>query len=103
MVNFSSFTAAVAAASFLSAVVAHPGEHHEHAQVKREVEIRDNLASKAARSLGKCAGTVKARALEQRAIARRAATAERLRAARGIAAPNRKHPILYYLFQRNEF
>ncbi|OCL13289.1 aromatic compound dioxygenase [Glonium stellatum] len=91
MVNFSSFTAAVAAASFLSAVVAHPGEHHEHAQVKREVEIRDNLASKAARSLGKCAGTVKARALEQRAIARRAATAERLRAARGIAAPNRPY------------
>ncbi|KAF2759166.1 aromatic compound dioxygenase, partial [Pseudovirgaria hyperparasitica] len=63
---------------------AHPGEVHDHAQVKREIQVRDHLASKAARSLGNCAGTIKARALEQRAITRRAATAERLRKARGI-------------------
>lgn len=91
----STFTAAVAAASLISSVVAHPGEHRDHAQVKREAEIRDNLASKAARSLGKCAGTVKAWALEQRAIARQATTAERLRTARGIAAPGRENSYLY--------
>ena len=94
MVNFFTFTA-VAAASLISSVVAHLGEHHDHAQVKREIEIRDNLTSKAARSLRKCARTVKARALEQRAIVRRAATAERLRAAQGVAAPNCKNSYLY--------
>ena len=52
MVNFSTFTAAVAAASLISSVVAHPGEHHDRAQVKREIEIRDSLASKAAHSPG---------------------------------------------------
>lgn len=56
MVNFSTFTAAIVAASLISLVVAHPGEHHDHAQVKREVEIRHNLAIKTARSLGKYVG-----------------------------------------------
>ena len=95
MVNFSTFTAAVAAASLISSVVAYLGDHHNHAQAKREADIRDNLASKAARSLRKCARTVKARALEQRAIVRRAATAERLRAARGVAATNGENSYLY--------
>jgi hypothetical protein len=63
MVNFSTFTAAVVAASLISLVVAHPGEHHDYAEVKCEVEIRDNLAIETARLLGKCVGTVKARAL----------------------------------------
>ena len=74
MANFSTFTA-VAAASLISSVVPHPGEHHDHARVKREIEIRDNLTSKAARLLRKCARTVKARALEQHTIVRRAAAA----------------------------
>ncbi|OJD34363.1 aromatic compound dioxygenase [Diplodia corticola] len=76
--------AAVAAVAAATLVVAHPGEHHDHAQVKREVFARDVLASKQARSLSKCAGSLKTRALHERAVARRAATAERLRKERGI-------------------
>lgn len=55
--QISTFTAAVAAASLIGSAAAHPGEHHDHARVGRGVEIRDNLASGAARWLGKCAGT----------------------------------------------
>ncbi|KAL1634442.1 hypothetical protein SLS58_010683 [Diplodia intermedia] len=76
--------AAVAAVAAATLVVAHPGEHHDHAQVKREVVARDALASKQGRSLSKCAGSLKARALHERAVARRAATAEQLRKKRGI-------------------
>ncbi|OCK85613.1 aromatic compound dioxygenase [Lepidopterella palustris CBS 459.81] len=85
------FTAAVVAASLMGTAIAHPGEHHDHAHVKREIELRDSLSSKAARSLGKCADTVRARTLEQRAIVRRHATAERLRMERNIASPNKPY------------
>ncbi|KAK0644923.1 hypothetical protein DIS24_g8386 [Lasiodiplodia hormozganensis] len=75
---------AVAAVAAATLVVAHPGEHHDHAKVKREVFARDALAARHGNSLSKCAGSLKARALQERAVARRAATAERLRKERGI-------------------
>ncbi|KAF2492851.1 putative GPI anchored dioxygenase [Lophium mytilinum] len=86
MVVFSTFTTAVVAASLLNSALAHPGEQHDADHVKRELEVRDHYANHAARSLANCAGTVKARHLEQRAIARRHATAEKLRAKRGISS-----------------
>ncbi|EKG18301.1 Intradiol ring-cleavage dioxygenase [Macrophomina phaseolina MS6] len=75
---------AVAAVAAATLVAAHPGEHHDHAKVKREIVARDALASRQGGSLSKCAGSLKARALHERAVARRAATAERLRKERGI-------------------
>jgi protocatechuate 3,4-dioxygenase beta subunit len=90
MVLFSAFTAAVVAASLLNSAIAHPGEHHDAAEVKREIDIRDHVTTHAARSLASCAGSVKARGLEQRAISRRRTTAEMLRAKRGLAVPRRR-------------
>ncbi|GME37095.1 GPI anchored cell wall protein [Neofusicoccum parvum] len=77
---------AVAAVAAASLVVAHPGEHHDHNKVKREIVARDALAARSGNSLSKCAGSLKARALHERAVARRAATAERLRKERGITS-----------------
>ncbi|KAF2090984.1 aromatic compound dioxygenase [Saccharata proteae CBS 121410] len=82
MVNLSSVAVILGAASL---ALAHPGEKHDHAHVKREIQQRDHLAARSASSLAKCAGSIKARALQERAVARRAATAEKLRAQRGIS------------------
>lgn len=77
---------AVAAVAAATLVAAHPGEHHDHAQIKRDIVARDSLASRQGGALSKCAGSLKARALHERAVARRAATAERLRKKRGITS-----------------
>lgn len=92
MVNFPKLAAVFAVAFVFGSTVAHPGEHHDHEQVKRELHQHGILARSGAQSLSKCAGTVKARALEQGAIARRAATAERLRNERGIPTDGGKQP-----------
>lgn len=85
MVLFSKLTTAIAVASAIGTVAGHPGEQHSHAQIKREVQLKNDLAGKAARSLSKCADRPEARAVKERAIKRRAATAERLRKERGLA------------------
>lgn len=87
MVRISSFAAA-AVASFATLSAAHPGEHHDAAQVKRELMERTALADRSASSLIKCADTLKARQLASRAVARRAAKAEELRKKRGINMEN---------------
>ena len=81
MVRLTTITSAAIAFSF---VTAHPGEHHDHEHVKHEIKQRDLLAARAADSLSQCSSSVKARELNQRAITRRAAAAERLRKERGI-------------------
>lgn len=84
MVQLTKLSTAFAVASAIGSVIAHPGEVHTSEEIKREVAVRDMLASNAARSLGKCANSLKVRALYERAVERRAATAERLRKARGL-------------------
>lgn len=84
MVGF--FKIAAFTALVLVCVQAHPGEHHGHARIKREVIERDHLANRYAHTLSRCADSLKARALNERAVARRAATAKRLRLERGLDA-----------------
>jgi protocatechuate 3,4-dioxygenase beta subunit len=85
MVYITKFVAALATASFVSSVVAHPGESHSRTQVRRDIVKRDAIALKAKRGLEACSNTLKARELDQRAVARRAAKADKLRAVRGIS------------------
>jgi hypothetical protein len=84
MVNFN-LAAVVATASFLGTVLAHPGEVHDAAEVKRDIEVRNIMASHNKRALDKCSGSLKARQMQQRAVARRAATAQNLRIKRQLA------------------
>ncbi|RYP27656.1 hypothetical protein DL767_007586 [Monosporascus sp. MG133] len=85
MVNLrSSVVASLASSSLLGAVLAHPGEDHSAEEIKREAARHSEAHTKAHRSLGQCANSPQALALKARSIARRAATAHALRAARGL-------------------
>lgn len=87
MVNFASIiTGAAAATSLISAVAAHPGEKHDLAKVKRQIDARGLRAAAAKRSLSNCQDSVKHRALMQRSMNRRALALNELREKRGIAA-----------------
>lgn len=85
MVQISKFAAALATASLWSSAVAHPGEKHDHAKVKRDILRRDAVAATAKRGLSACQNSLKARELDERAIARRSAKLADLRAKRGIS------------------
>ncbi len=74
----------MAAAYLAGSVVAHPGEHHDHAEVKRQIRARDQMASAAKRSLDTCSSSLKARELNSRSVARRAEVAREIRAKRNI-------------------
>lgn len=82
MVHFSALSLLLAASSTI--VTAHPGEVHDAATVKREIELSNSIAASHKRSLALCADSVSARDLAARAVARRAEKAKSLRAARGI-------------------
>lgn len=84
MVYFSKLATAVAAVCLASSVLAHPGEHHDHAAVKREVVARNQMASAAKRSIDSCSNSLKHRELNARSIARREETLHSIRKARGI-------------------
>ncbi|PQE27925.1 gpi anchored dioxygenase protein [Rutstroemia sp. NJR-2017a BBW] len=90
MVHISKVAAAVTAFCLASSSVAHPGEHHDHHAIKREVIARDAMASAAKRSLDSCSGTLKHRQLTARSIARRSEKARQLRAARNIQSKPKK-------------
>jgi hypothetical protein len=100
MVHISKLAAAVTAFCLASSSAAHPGEHHDHHAIKREVIARDAMASAAKRSLDSCSGTLKHRQLAARSIARRSETARQLRAARNIQSSKFSHSILYNLASR---
>ncbi|TVY80418.1 hypothetical protein LSUE1_G007111 [Lachnellula suecica] len=74
----------LASISYIQSAAAHPGEVHDPIHVKREIETRNALATQHKRSLGLCSNSMKARGLNEGSIARRAAKAEKLRAARGL-------------------
>lgn len=71
---------------FAGSAIAHPGEVHSAKQIKRELDLHNNLASHTKRALGGCENSLKARSLKARAVARREATAKALRQKRGLAA-----------------
>lgn len=86
MVQISKFAAALATASIFGSVIAHPGESHSRTQVRRDIKKRDAIAATAKRGLEACSNTLKARQLDERAIARRSAKLADLRAKRGISS-----------------
>lgn len=86
MVFINKLVAALATSSAIGAAVAHPGESHSRTQVRRDILKRNDIATHAKRGLDACSGTLAARQLDERAIARRSAKFEKLRAARGISA-----------------
>ncbi|KAI5778882.1 Intradiol ring-cleavage dioxygenase [Geopyxis carbonaria] len=67
------------AALLLGTTFSHPGAHESH-----DLHRRAHFASHAKRSLADCAGALKTRGIESRAIARREALAASLRKARSI-------------------
>jgi hypothetical protein len=81
MVHLSSLLTAVTLAS---SVAAHPGEHHDHAAIKREVVARNQMANAAARSIDSCSGSLKARDVQARSVARRAQVMHDLRQRQNI-------------------
>jgi hypothetical protein len=85
MVCTSNIVAALATASIIGSAVAHPGETYTRTQIRRDIMKRDALAPEAKRGLEACSNTLKARQLDERAIARRSAKADKLRAARGAS------------------
>lgn len=84
MVNLASILTAAAASSFISLPIAHPGEKHDAAHLRREITARNHWAAVGKRSLGNCAGSLKHRQLMQRSVERRAQKLQALREKRGI-------------------
>lgn len=64
--------------------VAHPGEHHDHAAIKRSIDRRELLSEHTHRSISQCVGDLKHRELVERNVARRAQKLHHLREKRGI-------------------
>ncbi|KAK7745825.1 hypothetical protein SLS53_002542 [Cytospora paraplurivora] len=82
---------AVAGLTLAIGALAHPGEHHDHEAIRRDVEARDLNAAIGARALAQCSGGATARRMKQRAVQRRAEKVKALREARGIKASPKKY------------
>ncbi|KAH6712684.1 Intradiol ring-cleavage dioxygenase [Leptodontidium sp. MPI-SDFR-AT-0119] len=90
MATIASLAGVVAAVCIASTVVAHPGEHHDHAEIKRQVKARDQMASAAKRSLDTCSSSLKHRELNARSLARRAEVVRDIRQKRSITTKSKK-------------
>ena len=86
MVKVSKIVGAIATICLCSSVVAHPGEHHDIAAVKREIVTRDHMARAAKRSLNTCSNSLKHRAVAAHSHQRRVNAARERRQRRGITA-----------------
>jgi len=84
MAPFKALTAALAAASLLGGVLAHPGEEYSAEKIKRSIEARDIAQANAARATRNCKGSAVRAAVQARAAARRSIAAQLLREKRGI-------------------
>ncbi|OJJ54263.1 hypothetical protein ASPSYDRAFT_35772 [Aspergillus sydowii CBS 593.65] len=84
--RFSSFLTLTAA----TLALAHPGEKHDPAVLKREIRARDAQAVRARQALNTCSNSNAAVQLNQRNIARRAHTTRELRKEKGITGNPRK-------------
>lgn len=85
MVQIAKLTSAAVAAGLFASVAAHPGEHHDHHHVRRQITAREARASAAKRALDSCNSSAKHQALNARNHARRAQVARELREKRAIA------------------
>jgi hypothetical protein len=56
MVRFCKIASTIAAAALITISLAHPGEHHDHHAVKREIAAREHLANHFRRSVDTCSG-----------------------------------------------
>jgi len=90
MVHFSKVASTVAAAALIAPSFAHPGEHHDHHAVKREIAAREHLANHFKRSVDTCSGSAKSASIAARSAARRSKIANELRLKRGIASSPQK-------------
>ncbi|KAK3377457.1 Intradiol ring-cleavage dioxygenase [Podospora didyma] len=88
---FQTFVTALAAGSVLFGVaIAHPGEEHSVGHIKKSLAARD-LAVAHAKEASKCAGSASHAALRERAVARRALTAQLLREKRNVVDKTMVH------------
>jgi protocatechuate 3,4-dioxygenase beta subunit len=91
MVNFASILSGTLAASLLiGGAIAHPGEKHDMAHVKRQIDARQLRAAAAKRSLENCQGSLQHRSLMQRSHARRSEALSALRQKRGLSGNSKK-------------
>lgn len=84
MVQFTKIAALAAAC--VSPALAHPGEKHDPAKIKREIVAREHWAHMGKRSLDACSNTESARRFAARNRERRARIARELREKKGITA-----------------
>ncbi|KAF6803610.1 GPI anchored protein [Colletotrichum sojae] len=89
MVRLSALSAAGLA--LCGAVSAHPGEHHSHDTMKRNIQLRDNVAAIGQRSLSTCSNSAGAQQMKARAVQRRAQKVNEIRQKKGLKAPARKY------------
>jgi hypothetical protein len=75
-------TASLALAPLIGGALAHGS--HTAEEIAAEIALRDRIAAFSKRSLDKCSNSAASLALKERAIARRAATAQALREKRGL-------------------
>jgi hypothetical protein len=90
MFHFSKIYSTIAAAAFITPSLAHPGEHHDHNAVKREIAAREHLANHFRRSVDTCSGTEESASLAAHSVARRSKIVSELRLKRGIASSPQK-------------
>ncbi|KAI4852806.1 aromatic compound dioxygenase [Aureobasidium sp. EXF-8845] len=90
MVHFPKVCSTIAAAAFITPSLAHPGEHHDHHAVEREIAAREHLANHFRHSVDTCSGTESSASLAARSIARRSETVNELHLKRGIASSPQK-------------
>ncbi|ETS75768.1 hypothetical protein PFICI_12712 [Pestalotiopsis fici W106-1] len=86
MFTFKALAAALAVISIFGTTSAHPGERHSPSSVKREAERYREAHARAARAFSQIDQFPRALELQERAVARRFATWNALRAERGIAS-----------------
>ena len=83
MVGLSAFAAVLAVSPLFAGVAAHPGGHSEE-EIQAEIALRNIVAGHTRRALEKCSNSPAALALQNRALARRAAVAQAIREKRGL-------------------
>ncbi|EME47032.1 hypothetical protein DOTSEDRAFT_50529 [Dothistroma septosporum NZE10] len=81
---------AALAAACITPAIAHPGEKHDPAKVKREIIAREHWAHQGKRSLDACSNGETYRRFAARNIERRARKARELREQRGLTSTSKK-------------
>ena len=75
----------IAAAAMASVVIAHPGEYHDAALVKRNLNIQQARAAHSKIALANCARSQNSRLFRSRNIERRELKAQELRQKQGVS------------------